>query len=118
MAEEPCRAIGNGKLALHLAGGHSLFRFRHQVRGQKPFPERQVTIIENRAGRNGELIVARIAVVLRTALDRADFLRLATRAANALWPAQALKFFAGLVARRKLFDQFDEVHVVRYGLFN
>lgn len=58
MAEEPCGLVTDSERALNLTGAHSLFRFAEQVRRGKPFFERKVSVIENRARSHGELIAA------------------------------------------------------------
>ncbi len=49
MAQVPRRLIAHSNGALNLAGRHPLFRFAEERDGDKPLPQRQVRIMENRA---------------------------------------------------------------------
>jgi len=62
MAEVPRRLVAHSDRALNLAGRHPLLRFAEQVCGEKPLSQCQVGIVKYRAGSDGELIVAILAV--------------------------------------------------------
>ena len=62
MAEVPRRFVAHSDRSLNLAGRHSLLRFTEQVRREEPLAERQVRVVEHRAGSDGELIVTVFAV--------------------------------------------------------
>ena len=65
------------------------------------FVERQVRVIEDRASRDGELVVTIFAVVESLFGFKFDNGHLAARAADAFGPAQASKQFAALFIGRK-----------------
>src|SRR5439155_9860281 len=58
MAEVPCRLIAHADCALNLTGGHSLFRFTKQRRCDKPFPQRQMGIVEDGSSGHAKLVMA------------------------------------------------------------
>ena len=111
VAQIPCRAVGNTDCALNLAGGNSLLALRDKVDGNEPFPERQMTVVEDRSRGHRELIAAVIAAIRSAILDRGSVLLVATRANRTFRPAQLFQVFARLLVAAKLFDQLDEVHV-------
>lgn len=101
MAEIPSGFVADSECALDLAGGHSLFRFAEQERGEKPLVQGQVRVIENRASGDGELVVATLAVVERLFGFQFDSGHLAARALRASRPAQTGEHFAAFIISRE-----------------
>jgi len=62
MAEIPRGLVADSERPLNLASRHPFLRFTQQQRRHEPFRQRQVGVIEDRASRHGELIVAILAV--------------------------------------------------------
>src|SRR5680860_3594 len=58
MAEIPCCFVRHAERALNLISRYAFPGFRHHVNGQKPFPQRKMTIMEDRTGSYRELIAA------------------------------------------------------------
>jgi len=59
VAEMPCGLVtANSERALNLAGGNSFLRFAEQVSSGEPLFKRKMSVVENRPGKNGELIAA------------------------------------------------------------
>lgn len=58
VAKEPSRLVADSKRALNLTGAHTLLGLTEQVGRSKPLIQRQVSVIENRSGSDGELIAA------------------------------------------------------------
>ncbi len=101
MAKVPCRFVAHSDCALNLAGRHSLLRLAEQVSGQEPLAEREMRIVEHRAGRDGELIVTVFAVeelFVSVQLDHGAF---AAQALRAFGEAETDKQFAALIFSAK-----------------
>ena len=94
MAEVPRCLIADSQGSLDLIRGHSLTRLAEQQCGEKPLLERQVRIIEDRAGSHGELIIAFLAVEKLLGGRQLGNWAFTAQAFNAIWPAQAHKQFA------------------------
>jgi hypothetical protein len=98
VTEIPCRFVAShSNRALNLASRHAFLRFAEQVCGKKPFSERQVGIVEYRAGSDGELVIAVLAVeqlLFRFQLDHRAF---ATQASGTFREAETNEQFAALV---------------------
>jgi hypothetical protein len=62
MAQVPSGLVAHSERPLNLTGGYALFCFTEQKRRSKPLFKRQMRVIENRSGCNGELIVTVLAV--------------------------------------------------------
>ena len=58
MAEIPSRFVADSERALNLACRHAFLRFTQQQSRHKPLSQRQVGIVEDRPGCDGELIAA------------------------------------------------------------
>ena len=110
VAQIPRRLVGDAQRAFDLVGGHAFLGFAHDIDGQKPFPERQVGIVEDVAGRDGELVAAFVAVVLAAILYLRDAGRLAARAADAFRPAQGFHVVAAFFLTLKVLNEFNQVH--------
>ncbi len=86
--------------ALQLHSTHALPRFAEQQRCKEPLLERQVGVIENRAGGHGELVIAALAVEELLRGCQFDGWHLAARALHATGPAETDKklaaFFVGV----------------------
>jgi len=115
MAEKPSRAVAaQSERALHLASGNALLAFGHHVDRQKPFPDREMAVIEDSARCDGKLILARIAAILLAIFDRRHLVGVAARALDAFRPAKFGEVLASLIFIGELLNQLDEVHVVRF----
>ncbi len=56
VAEIPRRLVGDTKSPLELIGAHPLLGFAQQVDAQKPLPQGEVGVVEDRSSSHGELI--------------------------------------------------------------
>lgn len=101
MTEIPSRLVAHAERALNLASGHSFFRFAEQKCGEKPLCERQMGVIENRARRDGELVVAVLAIEKLFVGFQFDSGHLAARALRASGPAQTGEQFAAFFVSRE-----------------
>lgn len=101
VAEIPGGLVTHSERALNLASGHSLFRFAEQERGNEPFVQRQVRIIEDRASGYSELVVTVLAVEELFVGFEFYHVRLAAGAPRAFGPAQPDKQFAASFVGRK-----------------
>ena len=97
VAEIPRGLVAHPDCALHLAGGHSLLGFAEQMRGQEPFGEREMRIVEHGAGCDGELVVAILAIEELLFGFQFDRRSLAAQATRAFWEAQAHEKLAALI---------------------
>ncbi len=64
VAKIPGSLVRHAKGALHLVGAHALLGFDHQVDSHEPLGKAKVTVVEDRAGSNRELIAASPTIVL------------------------------------------------------
>ena len=100
VTEIPCRLIGAVVLApdraLKLVGTHALLGFTKQEGGEKPLLQWQMGIIEDRASRDGELVVTVLAIEELFRSLKLDRWHLAAWTLRANGPAQAHKNFAAL----------------------
>jgi|ERR1700721_505255 len=98
MAEIPCGLVGAFVLApdcpLELVGAHAFLRFAEQESCEKPLLQRQMGVVEDRASRDGELIVAVLAVEELFFRRKLDHWPLAADAFRAIRPTQTHKQFA------------------------
>jgi len=98
MTEIPRGFIGTFVLApespLELHGAHTLACFTEQQSGEKPLLQREMGVIEDRAGSDGELVIAVFAV--KQLLRRRQFHggHLAAWAFDAAGPTESDKEFA------------------------
>lgn len=58
MTEIPCRLVADAERSLHLARAHSFLCFTEKERSREPLFERQMRIVEDRPGCDGELVAA------------------------------------------------------------
>ncbi len=58
VTEVPRGLVADSERALNLTGRDAFLRFAEQIGRRKPFFKRQVSVIENRSGSDGELIAA------------------------------------------------------------
>ena len=80
MAEVPGRLVGDAERPLDLVRAHPLLGLAEQVDAQKPLPQGQVRVIENRPRRDRKLVPASIAVELVPLRNLRGFRRLAAGA--------------------------------------
>src|ERR1019366_6367336 len=57
MAQVPRRLVADSERALQLVGAHALAALVEQVCAEKPLPQRQVRVVEDRARRDAELVI-------------------------------------------------------------
>lgn len=88
MTEIPRGLVAHSQGALDLIRGHSFASFAEQESCEEPFLQRQVGIVEDRAGGHAELIVAFFAVKELLCGRKFDSGHLATWAFNSAGPAQ------------------------------
>ena len=62
MTEKPCGAIGDAQHTFHLLRAHALLGSGHKVKRQQPLVQRNVAALHDRAGADGELFAAIIAL--------------------------------------------------------
>jgi len=106
-------------MPLYLFGRDALLGFADQRQSHKPFGERQVRIVEDRAARGAELLSALFlealvdahALVLASlARDRGHAHRAAMNAANTVWPAHLFEVIEALIFGAKLHGNVYELH--------
>jgi hypothetical protein len=101
MAEVPSGFVGALILApegaFQLQSAHALLGFAQQKRGQKPFLQWEVRVIEHRAGRNGKLVVTALAVEQLLHGPEFNGGHLAAWALNTVGPAEPDKEFTAFV---------------------
>jgi hypothetical protein len=109
MTEIPCRFVADFEATRKLVGGDPLLGFGHEVDSQEPFPERKMGIMEDRPGRDGELIPALIAVVLIAGLYMGYLIRSTTRAFNTVRPSKGCKVLAASLFVAIIFNEIDQI---------
>lgn len=100
MRHEPRRFVGDPEHTVQLVAAHALLAGNQQVRRQKPFVERDMATLVDRANCHREVFAALIALVqawaMRFTLKACDVLyRSAMRTDWAIGPAHRLKVLAG-----------------------
>lgn len=81
---------------LHLQRGHAFLCFAEQQGGEKPLLQGKMAVVENRSGRNAELIIAALAVKQLLRGRKLDRFHLAPWALDAIGPAEPDKHLAAL----------------------
>ena len=112
MAEIPCSLVGDAEDALQLVGAHAFLGLAEKVDAQEPLPQRQVQIVKDRSGGDGELIAASIAIELAALYDLRNLVGRAPWAHNGVRPAESFEVFAALVFAAKLLNQSAKVNGV------
>ena len=111
VAEIPRCFVGDFDRSTNLISRNSFFGFDHQVDRQKPFPERQVRIVEDRTASDRKLITALVAIVLVALRDCRNAFRFAARTLNAIRPFQFDHIRATLFICTETLNQVDQVYV-------
>lgn len=101
MAEVPRGFIAHSNGSLNLTGRNTFLRLTEQKSRKKPCFEREMRIVENRARRDRELIVAILAIEELLVGFQFDRWHFAARAFRAGRPAEPDQQFAALVIGRK-----------------
>ena len=96
VTEIPGRLVGHFDSPLELEGGYARLGFAHQVNGDKPLAERQVGIMHDGSGGDGELIAASVAVELPASLNLGYAEGPAPEAGYAVRPTKLLQKFPTL----------------------
>lgn len=96
MAEIPRGLVADSESPLDLIRAHSLSRFTEKQSCEKPLLQRQMGVIENRAGSHGKLVIASLAVEQLLYGREFDSGHLAAWALNASGPAEPDKNLAAL----------------------
>lgn len=96
MTEIPCCLVAHSDGPLNLASGHSLFRFTEQVCSEEPFRQREMGIVEHRAGCNRKLVITILAVKKLLRSFKPDNGAFAAQALRAFGEAQAHQKFTAL----------------------
>ena len=107
VAEIPRRFVGYAQCAFKLVGGRAFLGFAHDIDGQKPFPERQMGVVKDAAGHDGELVAAGVAFVLAALAQLREAFGLAARTARAVRPAYVGEVIAALFLGAEVLNQFD-----------
>lgn len=94
MAKVPYGFVANSDSALNLAGRHSLLRFAQQQGSHEPFRQWKVGVIEDRASRHGELVVAILTIEKFLLGFKFRSSLLAARTFDACRPAETAQQFA------------------------
>ena len=111
VAEIPRGFVRDFDCPADLICGNSFFGFDHQIDGEKPFPDRQVRVVENRSAGDRKLIAALVAIVLVALRDCGNAFRFAARTLNAIRPFQFGKILSAFFASAESLDQINEVYV-------
>jgi len=104
MAEIPRGLIGHANSSLDLIRRYAFLRFRHHVDRQKPLPERQMAVMEDRACRHGEMVVAGLAIILIAAFNPVDLLLGTAWTLDAFLSAEPFQVGAALVLVAEAFN--------------
>ena len=112
MAEVPGRLVGDAESPLDLVRAHALPGLAEQVDAQKPLPQRQMGVVEDRPCRHRELVPASIAVELVPLRNLGGLPRATAGACRPLRPAKGLKVLAALFLAAKLLNQSTEINGV------
>lgn len=88
VAEVPRCFIADSERPLNLASAHALLGLAQQKRSHEPFRQREMAVIEDRARRNGELVIALFAVEELLFGLKLYHVHFAARAARTFGPAQ------------------------------
>src|SRR6185369_3566907 len=101
MAHEPGRLVCDAKHTVQLMSRYRRLRGTNQMRGEKPFVQRYLAALVDRAHGDGKLLPAGAALIetgtVRLALHGSRFVYdAAMRAFGAIGPTLRLKIFAGL----------------------
>lgn len=107
MAEIPCGFVAHSERALDLVGAHALACFAEEQGSEKPFLQRQMRIVKDRAGRDAELVVAFLAIEQLLGRRQLGHWTFASQALNSVWPAEAHKKFAAFFVG---IEQIDNVN--------
>ena len=99
MLGEPGRLVGHAQQLHELVRGQPVLGLDHQRDRQEPLPRRQVRVVEERSGRDAEVVAARAAVELLARLEACSVARLAPRAAHAVGPPKLLEVRAATILR-------------------
>lgn len=113
--EVPRRLVRHVEHSLELIGRDAFLGLPHEVDRQKPLPQRQVGVVEDRAGGDAELVAAGVAIELSARPDAADAIRPAARAAHAVGPAQLFEVGATLLLGVELLHKAGKVHALGEG---
>jgi hypothetical protein len=97
VTEVPCCLVAHSDRALNLTGRHPFLRFTEQMRSEEPFSERQVRIIEHRAGSSRKLVIAILAVEKLFFSLKLDHWAFAAQALRAFGPAETHQQFSALI---------------------
>jgi len=114
MAQIPRRLVRDAQRALELVRAHAFLGLAQQVDTEKPLPQWQVRIVEDRSGSHRELVAASIAVKLIALYDLRNLVRIAARASNLIRPAQSLKVSSASIFAVELLNQSAKVNGVHY----
>lgn len=99
VAQIPCGLVADSQCALHLVRRESLAGLTEQQRCKEPLLQRQMGVIENRSGGDGELIVTTAAIEELLRGLKLHGWHLAARTFNAVGPAETHKQLAALFIR-------------------
>lgn len=107
--EVPRGFIGRLEHPAQLVRRHALARLTEQVGSEKPLPEGQVGIVEDRPRRGRELVTASIAIKLVASRYAGNLIRTARWAVDTLWPAQLFEVSPALFFAAEVLNQSAEV---------
>src|SRR5437667_9275252 len=111
MAQIPCGFIAHPNSTLDLIRRNSFACLAEQQGDHEPFCERKMRIMEDRAGSNGELVIALSAIEQLVAGNEADnLLSVAARTFGTVRPAQSFQQFPALLIGREHLSDFRESH--------
>src|SRR5579859_5053844 len=110
MTEIPSCLVAHSDCPLELHGAYPFARFHQQQNCEKPFCERQMRVMEDRAAGNCELIFASNTLKAPVFFQCRDAGIMATWALNTVRPAQPLQEFAATFIGRIEHIYFRESH--------
>lgn len=105
----PCGLIGHTDLVGQLNSGQPSFVLGDEIEGQKPLPQTDMAVVQNRPGRDGSLTVAVGTLVQAVGQTAAMFVS-AFRADKAAWPALCGQIVPAALLRSKLVQKLTEWH--------
>lgn len=113
----PAAFLADLQFPLHLERAKRFLGVQHNEDRDKPLPQANVRLVEDRASRGREAIATLKASPLLAGRQFTHLIARATGALNAVWPANLHKMTTARFVVGKLFEQLNQVHgfVIRLG---
>lgn len=107
MAEVPCGLVADSEFPLHLIRRMPFARFAEQQRGEEPFLQGKVRVVEDRSRCDSKLVITRLAVEQLLLSSKLSDWSAAAQALDSIRPAQTYKQLAALGIGIKQIDYIN-----------